>query len=183
MSQAAKKQPQKRPPLPLRNYPKNKLLHPVPFFSPEKRPPTDHVLPHNPPQLHHKSTTSNHPLFANPPCKNTNLTTNNFSFTAHLENLEVYLDIQLHQNRLPILHRGLEPVLSNRLDRLLIQSHPDTANHVHVAGIPIGIDPQIYQNIPGNLGLAGLLGKLRFNRVDQHRLRDTAANPTRAPAS
>jgi hypothetical protein len=66
MSQAAKKQPQKRPPLPLGNYPKNKLLHPVPFFSPEKRPPTDHVLPHNPPQLHHKSTTSNHPLFAKP---------------------------------------------------------------------------------------------------------------------
>ena len=39
------------------------------FFEFEKRPSTHHVSTSNPPQIHHKKTTSNHPFLPKPPAK------------------------------------------------------------------------------------------------------------------
>src|ERR1700733_1108814 len=96
-----------------------------------------------------------------------------------LENLEVDLDVQFNQDRLTVLHRGFEPVLPHGLQRLLVQPHSDRANYPYVAGKSIGPDPEGYQHIAGKLSLAGLLGELRFNLIDNLRCRDSAADPPR----
>ena len=49
------------------------------------------------------------------------------AISTTLEDLEVHFDIQLHKNRLSILHSWLEPILPHRLDGLLVQTHTNAA--------------------------------------------------------
>ena len=66
------------------------------------------------------------------------------------EDLEVNLDVQLHQYRLSILHRRPEPVLLHRVHGLLIQPHPHAANTRTWLGLPLVSDPQVHQHVPRN---------------------------------
>ena len=97
--------------------------------------------------------------------------------------LEPNLNIHLHRNRLPALHRRLEPVLLHRLHRLLIQPHPDALQHPDMGRIPLIIHPEIHQHIPRHLSLPSLLAKRRLHLVHQHRSANPATNPPRPSAS
>src|SRR5271155_3052697 len=49
-----------------------------------------------------------------------------------------------------------------------------------MARVSVGIDPKINQNVPRNFRFSSFLRKLRLNRKDQYRCRDTATNPPRS---
>ncbi len=94
-------------------------------------------------------------------------------------NLEVNFHIHLHGHRLAILHRRLELVLPHRFHGLLVQSHANATNHMHMTGKSILIHPKVDHNIPRELGLASLLREVRIHLVDQYWSRNSSTDAPR----
>ena len=78
--------------------------------------------------------------------------------------MEVDLYVHLDRNRVSILHRRLELVLSNSFHRFLIQTKSNATQDSHVSRMAIGVDLEIDEDIAGDLRLARLFRKFRFRR-------------------
>src|SRR5437868_14763468 len=92
------------------------------------------------------------------------------------EDLEVDFDVHLHWNRMAALHGRLEAILSHRVDCLLVQTHADAAQDVHILRHTARVHDQIDQHDAHELRLTGFLAEFRIDLKDQLWLRDAATN-------
>ena len=92
------------------------------------------------------------------------------------EDFEVDLCIQLDEDWPAAFHCGIELVLLHRLYGLLIHALADSAEHTHMLGPALLIDPQVDEYGATDLVLLCLFGELGRNGVDEHRRRDLAAD-------
>ena len=72
--------------------------------------------------------------------------------------VELHFDHNLHRYRVTVIHRRLELVLTNCLDRLFVQAHRKMLCYMHVLRIALGIDDQL--NGAGTLEAGPLRSRL-----------------------
>src|ERR1700728_4302807 len=84
-----------------------------------------------------------------------------------LEDIEVDVDVEIDFDRLAIFGCGLELVLPDGFDGLLVKTHPNATHDPDMRRIAMLVDPELDLHVAGELALAGFLRELGFDGVDQ----------------
>ena len=57
--------------------------------------------------------------------------------------VEVYVDDDLHGDRMTLVHGRLELVLADSFNSLLVETHTEVPGHMHILRIALCIDDQL----------------------------------------
>ena len=84
---------------------------------------------------------------------------------SELENLEVYVDVEVYFDGLSVLQGGFEFVLTNGFHRLFVEAHTYSSDYSDVRRAALFVDPEIDLDVARKFCFAGFFGELRLYRI------------------